>query len=546
MILKNNDTLKYSFDIAAMHTSDDPDRFLDDDGRTPYINSIIEKLYYDVQKGKSSVFERLFKYIKRYPKIAVFKNYLAVAYMNKGNDQKFKEIVRKTVEAHPDYLFAKINLASIHIEEEKYQEAQDLLGDSLQLVDLYPEKELFHEDEVITYYLTVAKYLWNTNYIHEEEKLLEQLKLKFYGHHKIEKYDHNKAVENLKKARKRMEEEEKFSIKVATIDRRSHLQTDKLPDFNFPEQIALLYTSNLEVTEDWLAYFEKLPKNLLEEDLIKVLQDSIYRFDYFMQKMEDSGWNDYEYNAPHHAFYLLYETGTSQSLAIILEILRQDMEFMDLWFGDATNEIICPTLFKIAKDQLPILMDFVKEPHINAFNKSVVTDIVTQMPFVFPDTKEEVIVWFKEVFTFYKEHKHKEGIADTDFLGLLIGGISSKTYQELLPQIKEFFDLNLVGYWVCGQYDDVKNRIRDIEQLLETYFKPVYEQTTVKELYENYYQNWIHQSEQKEIDDSSDDFYDDYKEIPDDQPYIAPKKIGRNDPCLCGSGKKYKKCCINK
>lgn len=23
-------------------------------------------------------------------------------------------------------------------------------------------------------------------------------------------------------------------------------------------------------------------------------------------------------------------------------------------------------------------------------------------------------------------------------------------------------------------------------------------------------------------------------------------KIDRNDPCLCGSGKKYKKCCLNK
>lgn len=23
-------------------------------------------------------------------------------------------------------------------------------------------------------------------------------------------------------------------------------------------------------------------------------------------------------------------------------------------------------------------------------------------------------------------------------------------------------------------------------------------------------------------------------------------KIGRNDPCPCGSGKKYKKCCLNK
>ena len=29
-------------------------------------------------------------------------------------------------------------------------------------------------------------------------------------------------------------------------------------------------------------------------------------------------------------------------------------------------------------------------------------------------------------------------------------------------------------------------------------------------------------------------------------PYVAPAKTGRNDPCPCGSGKKYKKCCLDK
>lgn len=32
----------------------------------------------------------------------------------------------------------------------------------------------------------------------------------------------------------------------------------------------------------------------------------------------------------------------------------------------------------------------------------------------------------------------------------------------------------------------------------------------------------------------------DYREF---QPYIAPPKTGRNEPCPCGSGKKFKKCC---
>ncbi|MFK4998932.1 SEC-C metal-binding domain-containing protein [Bacillus sp. N9] len=32
----------------------------------------------------------------------------------------------------------------------------------------------------------------------------------------------------------------------------------------------------------------------------------------------------------------------------------------------------------------------------------------------------------------------------------------------------------------------------------------------------------------------------------DEQKGAAKLKIGRNDPCPCGSGKKYKKCCIEK
>ena len=28
-------------------------------------------------------------------------------------------------------------------------------------------------------------------------------------------------------------------------------------------------------------------------------------------------------------------------------------------------------------------------------------------------------------------------------------------------------------------------------------------------------------------------------------PYVNPlRDVGRNDPCPCGSGKKYKKCCL--
>ncbi|MBR3717666.1 MAG: SEC-C domain-containing protein, partial [Bacteroidaceae bacterium] len=34
----------------------------------------------------------------------------------------------------------------------------------------------------------------------------------------------------------------------------------------------------------------------------------------------------------------------------------------------------------------------------------------------------------------------------------------------------------------------------------------------------------------------------DTRQQPKNQPFVAPKKIGRNDPCPCGSGKKYMNC----
>ena len=34
-----------------------------------------------------------------------------------------------------------------------------------------------------------------------------------------------------------------------------------------------------------------------------------------------------------------------------------------------------------------------------------------------------------------------------------------------------------------------------------------------------------------------------YKEWRASKIFVAEKKVGPNDPCPCGSGKKYKKCC---
>jgi hypothetical protein len=54
-----------------------------------------------------------------------------------------------------------------------------------------------------------------------------------------------------------------------------------------------------------------------------------------------------------------------------------------------------------------------------------------------------------------------------------------------------------------------------------------------------------------EDEDNNDTGFDDHPDDPDDDLVVRPivhgdPKVGRNDPCPCGSGKKFKKCCMNR
>ena len=44
----------------------------------------------------------------------------------------------------------------------------------------------------------------------------------------------------------------------------------------------------------------------------------------------------------------------------------------------------------------------------------------------------------------------------------------------------------------------------------------------------------------KVVEQPKEETKENFKKI---DPSLARKKIGRNEPCFCGSGKKYKHCC---
>ncbi len=56
--------------------------------------------------------------------------------------------------------------------------------------------------------------------------------------------------------------------------------------------------------------------------------------------------------------------------------------------------------------------------------------------------------------------------------------------------------------------------------------------------------SWWSAFEEHSSNDALDEYEDDDSQATEPlQPYRAPLKVGRNEPCPCGSGKKFKKCC---
>jgi hypothetical protein len=56
--------------------------------------------------------------------------------------------------------------------------------------------------------------------------------------------------------------------------------------------------------------------------------------------------------------------------------------------------------------------------------------------------------------------------------------------------------------------------------------------------------SWWSAFERNSAHDALEEDWDDERHLMEpDQPYRAPAKVGRNEPCPCGSGQKFKKCC---
>ncbi len=483
----------------------------------------LEKIYRELKNPKPRTIARIRKLIKRYPRNVQLKNYLSSTYAHLDNIEKAREVNESILKEHPDYFFAKINKANQYAEDGQYEKMKDLLGKGFDLKELYPDRDTFHVTEFLSMQNIAVKYYANTDDFEQAEKRMAIMRDVDEDSPQYQQSQMELATALMEKARKRYEEEKK--LRILPTNQFQPSEMSKPGEFNYSET-NVLYAYEDDISSEIIDDFLALDRDKIIEDLENVLKNSYY----YYKKGKDNF-------APVHAYFLLGELEAEESLPVVFEMMQQGEDYFEDTFSDIFTEAGWMPLMKMGKNQLNEFEKYLKLPGLYTYFRSIANDTLVQTIHHYPEKKKEVITIFENVLDFLVDSEIKDNVIDTEFNGLFVSDLIDLKLEQFLPKIKILFEKKYVNSGICGSFVEVEKDIKNSKTLLSR----KRELLNVKDFYEDFF------SPQEKYPVSKDDF-----SLPES--YYSQeetvrrtnKKIGRNDPCPCNSGKKFKKCCLGK
>ncbi len=541
-IMNNFKNLSDRYKMFEYEITDEPD-FMDKEfGITPEIREYVQDLYFEIKNPKKRTIRKLLNLIQKYPKVPQFKNYLTAAYNITGDKKKAYECNNWALKEHPDYVFAKINLAAQYFEQKEYDKIPEVLGKLMEIHALYPDRKVFHIGEVMAFNKLAVIYFSTIGNLEAAESRLKIMEKIDEEHPATSQAEVYLLQARMKVGIEREKEEERTKRKVKTRAYDKSIQTSEKPEFNHPE-IWQLYENGMHIDHQVIKKILCLPRASLINDLESILEDVVRRYEFFKNKVDEDEWIEEEQTFPIHALFLLTELNATESLDKVLQLLRQEEKLLEFWLGDFLNEEVWRTVYQLGKNQLEKLKDFVLEPNIYTFARSGICSAVEQIVYHEPERKPEIVKWIKDVLEYLLNNKDDENLIDSDFIAFIVCDIIQLKARELLPLVKTFFDNGLVSVDICGNFEEVEDDT--INRPEKDYYK--HKLHNIYDRYTNVLTTWAgYKEEKEEVPDYGE--LNDY-DIPDfqqEESNLPELKIGRNSPCPCGSGKKYKKCCMNK
>ena len=296
--------------------------------------------------------------------------------------------------------------------------------------------------------------------------------------------------------------------------------------FNF-EESNLLYIYEHDIPFEFIDTYLNLDREKAIEDLENII---IHSINIYKQKGISGLYSAY---ATFHASFLLAELKSEKSLAIVLQMLKQNEDFLDYIFGDFITEAMWMAIVKIGVNQLDVLESFVMNEDALMFSRLSASDALVQIALHYPDKRDAVLQIFDRILKDISSASDYYERFNPSFNAFIVASIIDLGLVDYLPTIKEMDSNGLIDRTIVGTIEDIENDLTNKRSISVSKIKIM----DIKEMYKHFFAIFgasAFDMIDKKLSHNLDLQHSAIREN---------KKINRNDPCPCGSGKKFKKCC---
>ena len=239
------------------------------------------------------------------------------------------------------------------------------------------------------------------------------------------------------------------------------------------------------------------------EDTFYYLERILHDEKYWYQGGPGDAWT------PYHAIHILPLIKTNDALELLLDTMRDKGDALGGWITEST-----PTLLAaFGESAIERLTEYVLDETLDLYVRGSVATALNVIAHQYPDRKDDIKSFISNLL---------ENTNDQTFAAFLIDELLSFKDPNLLPQVRKAFEDGRIDTEVISRDDiDWVFNLPEEEQSYSKFKKNPLEHFSKENI------NYLRKISQQE------------SKTP-----MKAKKIGRNDPCPCGSGKKYKKCCM--
>ncbi|PKP60828.1 MAG: hypothetical protein CVT88_01740 [Candidatus Altiarchaeales archaeon HGW-Altiarchaeales-1] len=253
-----------------------------------------------------------------------------------------------------------------------------------------------------------------------------------------------------------------------------------------------------------------------DDEIYKGLFEIVQKDDYWKRDGPGDSW------CPYHVFFILGLKGDEKSFEILKYMISQRTEELDDWITEHLSAI----LYSFGLGYYDNIKSIALDKSSDMYVRIAAIETLCAKAILNPDVKERTVELCKQ---FLREEEDKL------LISLALPDIAEIRNKELFELVKESHERCDTGPFRICDMDDLKD---------------LYEGTGTHKEYIRCTSNlWDHFSD-KNLNYYFERYYggrktEKYPDVVSDEKNKKREKTGRNDPCPCGSGKKYKKCCGN-